>query len=108
MTLVWTGEGYHGPMSDDPEDDDQPVLRFVVHDNSGGSWRQAGTGTTYLLATDSREQLSKATGIMLETLEKHAKKPDPFIWTTLSYIHLAAKGPQINVPIDSHCRSFTD
>lgn len=108
MTLLWQGEGYHGPLSVDPEDEDRPVLRYLVHARKDGSWAKAASGTTYLLASDPREELLRAAKVMLATLRRHERKPDPFIWTTLSYIHMGGSGPQIEVPLDSKCRSFTD
>jgi hypothetical protein len=108
VTLRWDGEGLWGRFSRVPSDEDRQMLRFLIEKRDGRNWSVFGTNTTYLLASDPRDVLEAAAEIIIDrcVAEAAKKKPEPLLVQKLSYIHLTPKGPAIDVPVDSDCKSF--
>lgn len=105
VTIRWTGEGYSGAMSDDPEDEDRPVLRFFAEERQGASWVLLADRSTYLLATDPRRHVEAGAELLASEIANATARARP-LFDRLAYLHLGTRGPAIDVPIDSKCRSF--
>ncbi len=105
VTIRWTGEGWSGAMSNDPEDEDRPVLRFFAEERRDGAWEALADRQTYLLATDPREHIEAGASLVAGEIA-NATTRDRRLFDRLAYLHLGVRGPAIDVPIDSKCKSF--
>ena len=103
VCLSYIGEGYNGDYvdaEDDPENVDDPLIRFYISKYINGSWENETSSCTYLRATDNRELLEKAAKLLLKEVSSCKTDDRKHFYDSLGNIHVRNGKPTFLVEIE--------
>lgn len=105
VVLGFQGDGYHGKydpnvVEEDGQLGDKPCLRLEIFVKDKSQWKliDFGSFVTYLLATDSQEQIQSCVDFVMGLIKENKNKVDNDFLEKIRYIHLRNGKPHVAFP----------